>query len=80
VIRTARSEALAAHLRDRGIGTGVHYPEPPHLSGAYRHLGYGAGAFPVAERAAGRVLSLPIFPGITEAQLDAVVAGVRSFF
>jgi dTDP-4-amino-4,6-dideoxygalactose transaminase len=80
VIRTEKTEALAAHLRELGIGTGVHYPEPPHLSEAYRYLGYPAGAFPVAEKAARRVLSLPIFPGITEPQLEAVVAGVRSFF
>ena len=60
VIRTADPQALALHLRDREIGSGFHYPEPAHLSEAYRSLGHPAGSFPVAEEAAGRVLSLPI--------------------
>jgi dTDP-4-amino-4,6-dideoxygalactose transaminase len=80
VIRTADPQALAQHLRDREIGTGFHYPEPAHLSKAYRSLRYAAGSFPVAEEAAGRVLSLPIFPGISNAQIEAVVDGVRSYF
>ena len=80
VIRTADPQALALHLRDREIGTGFHYPEPAHLSKAYRSLGHPAGSFPVAEEAAGRVLSLPMFPGITESQIEAVVEGVRSYF
>jgi dTDP-4-amino-4,6-dideoxygalactose transaminase len=80
VIRTADPQALALHLRERQIGTGFHYPEPAHLSKAYRHLGHPAGSFPVAEEAAGRVISLPMFPGITESQVEAVVDGVRSYF
>jgi dTDP-4-amino-4,6-dideoxygalactose transaminase len=80
VVRTADPDALAASLRERGIGTGRHYPVPIHLTGAYAGLGYGPGDFPVAERLAREVLSLPIFPGISEAQLEAVVAGVRSHF
>ena len=80
VIRTADPQALALHLRDREIGTGFHYPEPAHLSKAYRSLGYAEGSFPVAEASAGRVLSLPMFPGITESQIEAVVDGVRAFF
>jgi dTDP-3-amino-3,4,6-trideoxy-alpha-D-glucose transaminase len=80
VVRTADPTGLARHLSERGIGSGRHYPEPPHLSQAYRSLGRPAGSFPVAERASREVLSLPIFPGITEPQLDSVVAGVRSWF
>jgi dTDP-4-amino-4,6-dideoxygalactose transaminase len=80
VIQTADPQALALHLRDREIGSGFHYPEPAHLSKAYRSLGHPAGSFPVAEEAAGRVLSLPMFPGITESQIEAVVDGVRSYF
>jgi len=80
VIRTADPQALALHLRDRQIGSGFHYPEPAHLSKAYRSLGHPAGSFPVAEEAAGRVISLPIFPGITESQIEAVADGVRSYF
>jgi dTDP-3-amino-3,4,6-trideoxy-alpha-D-glucose transaminase len=80
VIRTADPGALAASLAEDGIGTGRHYPEPAHLSTAYEWLGYGRGAFPVAERLAREVLSLPIFPGMSEEQVDAVVAGVARFF
>jgi dTDP-4-amino-4,6-dideoxygalactose transaminase len=80
VIRTADPQALALHLREREIGTGFHYPEPAHLSRAYSFLGHRAGSFPVAEEAAGRVISLPIFPGISDSQIEAVVEGVRSYF
>jgi len=80
VVRTADPGALADYLAERGIGTGRHYPEPPHLSEAYARLGYGPGEFPVAEALARECLSLPIFPGITEAQLEAVAAAVRAFF
>ena len=80
VIRTARPEALATFLRERGIGTGRHYPEPVHLTAAYAHLGHRPGEFPVAETLARECLSLPIFPGITEQQLGAVVDNMRAFF
>jgi dTDP-4-amino-4,6-dideoxygalactose transaminase len=80
VVRTAQRDGLAAHLARRAIGTGLHYPEPAHLSKAWAHLGYGPGSFPVTERLAGEVLSLPLFPGITEAQLVSVVAAIRDFF
>jgi len=80
VVRTADPEALALFLRENGIGTGRHYPDPVHLTAAYARLGLGAGSFPVAERLARECLSLPIFPGISEEQLAAVVGGVRAFF
>jgi dTDP-4-amino-4,6-dideoxygalactose transaminase len=80
VVRTGDPDGLAGFLRERGIATGRHYPEPPHLSRAYRSLGYGEGAFPVAEALAREGLSLPMFPGLTEQQLEAVVETVRAFF
>lgn len=80
VVRTAEPDRLAHFLRERGVGTGRHYPDPVHLTGAYAHLGYGRGDFPVAEALAREALSLPIFPGITKAQLGTVVANVRAFF
>jgi dTDP-4-amino-4,6-dideoxygalactose transaminase len=80
VVRTNAPEALADFLSRRGVATARHYPEPPHLTGAYAHLGLGAGSFPVAEVLAREGLSLPIFPGISELQLEAVADGVRAFF
>jgi dTDP-4-amino-4,6-dideoxygalactose transaminase len=80
VLRTADPTGLAVHLAERGIATGRHYPEPPHMSHAYATLGYGPGDFPVAEQLARECLSLPIYPGIREAQLEHVAASVRSWF
>ena len=80
VVRTAQPERLAAFLRERGIDTGRHYPEPVHLTEAYTWLGHRRGDFPVAEALARECLSLPIFPGMTEAQLVSVVDTVKSFF
>jgi dTDP-4-amino-4,6-dideoxygalactose transaminase len=80
VIRTADPEGLAALLRERGITTARHYPELPHLSPAYAELGLTQGAFPVAEAIAREGLSLPLFPGISDAQLARVCEAVRDFF
>jgi dTDP-4-amino-4,6-dideoxygalactose transaminase len=79
-IRTADPVGLADFLRERGIGTGRHYPEPPHLSEAYGGLGFAAGSFPVSEAIAREVLSLPVFPGLTQPQLEAVASGIRGYF
>jgi len=80
VVRTANPARLADALRAQGIGTGRHYPVPPHLSPAYESLGLGPGSFPVTEALAEQCLSLPLFPGITDAQLSAVVEAVAAFF
>jgi dTDP-4-amino-4,6-dideoxygalactose transaminase len=80
VVRTADPARLAAFLRERGIGTGRHYPEPPHLSPAYARLGHVPGSFPVAEALAAHSLSLPLFPGIREEQVAAVVEAVGDYF
>ena len=73
VVRTPRRDEVLAALHAAGIEAGVHYPLPLHLQPAYRSLGYAAGAFPVAERSAAEVLSLPLFPEMSEAQQDRVV-------
>jgi dTDP-4-amino-4,6-dideoxygalactose transaminase len=80
VVRTADPDSLGAYLRARGIASGRHYPEPVHLTRAYEGLGYAEGAFPMAERLAREALSLPIFPGMTDEQLNAVVDGVSAYF
>jgi dTDP-4-amino-4,6-dideoxygalactose transaminase len=79
VVQSNRRDALAAFLAERGIGTLVHYPIPPHLQGAYRDLGHAAGAFPVAERLAAQVLSLPMGPHLALADAERVAAAVLEF-
>ena len=71
-------DAVAARLRELGVATGVHYPTPIHLQPAYAHLGRRRGAFPEAERSAARVLSLPMFPELSDAQVDRIVAALRA--
>lgn len=81
VVRSPRRDELVARLSAAGIGTGIHYPAPVHLTPAFARLGYARGAFPVAERLAEAILSLPMFPGITREQQERVVAtlaGVRT--
>jgi dTDP-4-amino-4,6-dideoxygalactose transaminase len=73
VVRVADREALQAALAEAGIGTGIHYPIPLHLQKAYAHLGYQNGAFPVTERVASEIVSLPMFPQMDHSQQDAVV-------
>lgn len=80
VVQTEDPVALGAFLGERGIGTGRHYPLPPHLSPAYARLGYSAGAFPVTERLAARGLSLPVFAGITSAEVERVIENVQAYF
>jgi dTDP-4-amino-4,6-dideoxygalactose transaminase len=79
-VRTRSAGPLAEHLRERGIATGRHYPTPPHLTEAYAHLGYLLGAFPVAEELARTELSLPIFPGMMQPQVEAVAAAIDEYF
>lgn len=80
VVRTADPEALTSFLRERGIGTGRHYPVPPHLSPAYAYLELGEGSFPVAEQLSRECLSLPIFPGITDGELTRVADAIAEYF
>lgn len=80
VVRTARRDALLRHLQDAGIGALVHYPTPIHLQPAYANAGWRRGQFPVAERAAGEILTLPIYPELTEAQVSEVAGAIRAFF
>lgn len=79
VIRTPLRDALLQELERKGIGAGVHYPVPLHLQPAYAHLGYQRGALPVTEEVAATCLSLPLYPEMSEAQQDQVVAAVREF-
>jgi dTDP-4-amino-4,6-dideoxygalactose transaminase len=77
-VRTPQRETLAAELQAQGVQTGIHYPVPVHLQKAYADPQYQAGHFPNAEKAAAEVLSLPMFPELTGAQIEAVGAAVRN--
>ena len=79
-IRVPRRDALQQHLKDRGIGSAIYYPLPLHLQPCFAYLGYREGSCPESERAAREVLSLPIYPELTRAQLDEVAGTVREFF
>ena len=79
-IRTDRRDALQAHLKAREIGTAIYYPIPLHLQQCFAYLGYKPGAFPESERAAKEVLSLPVYPELSQPQQDEVIDAVRSFF
>jgi dTDP-4-amino-4,6-dideoxygalactose transaminase len=79
-VRTHDPEGLARRLESAGIATGRHYPRPAHLSPAYAHLGLGPGSFPVAETLARELLSLPLYPGLSDAQLMFVIERIRDHF
>jgi len=79
-LRVPRRDELKAHLAAKGVGHSVYYPLPLHLQPCFAYLGYAKGQFPESERASAEVVSLPIYPELTQAQLDEVVSGVRSFF
>src|SRR6266567_571610 len=80
VVRTSQRDLLRKFLAERGIETGIHYPQPIHLTPAYQALGYpGRGSLPVAERLATEILSLPIYPELTREQTQEVILAVREF-
>jgi dTDP-4-amino-4,6-dideoxygalactose transaminase len=76
-IRVQDRDELMKTLTDQGIGCGIHYPIPVHLQEAYRSLGYGTGAFPIAERCALEFVSLPMFPELTPDQISIVADAVK---
>ncbi len=80
VIQVERRDELKAYLAERQIGSAIHYPLPIHLQPAARHLGYKAGDFQVAERQAGRILSLPVHQNLSESDVARVAAAVNGFF
>lgn len=79
VVRVQDREALQAALAEAGIGTGIHYPIPLHLQKAYAQLGYKQGDFPVTERVAGEIVSLPMFPQMSPEHLAKVAKTVKEF-
>ena len=78
-VRNQRRDKLQQHLTTRGIMTLIHYPIAPHLQGAYKNLGHGRGAFPLAEMLQDEVISLPIYPFMPAADVEAVIKAVKEF-
>lgn len=78
-VKDGQRDVLSAYLKENGIGTLIHYPIPPHLSEAYRYLGYQRGAFPTAEQYASEVLSLPMYNGMTKEEQEYVIETINRF-
>lgn len=80
VVRVKNRDKLQVFLKENGIGTGLHYPIPLHLTQAYSHLGYKKGDFPVAEKLANEILSLPMYPELAEGQIEYVCEKIKTFY
>lgn len=79
VIRCEERDKLIAYLNEKGIGTIIHYPIPPHLSEAYQYLGHKKGAFPITEHLADTVLSIPLYNGMTDEEQTYVINALNAF-
>jgi dTDP-4-amino-4,6-dideoxygalactose transaminase len=79
VVRIADREGLMNHLKKEEIGTGIHYPIPLYLQKAYTSLNYRRGDFPIAEKAAAQIVSLPMFPNLTAGQQARVLEEILNF-
>ncbi len=79
-IVTKKRDALVSHLKKAGIGSGVYYPLPLHLQPCYRSLGYQRGDFPISERVARQIISLPMYPGLSAKAIQAVTQSMKEFF
>jgi len=80
VIRTEKRDAIRQALLEKNIGCGIHYPLPLHLQKCYADLGHKPGSFPIAEKAARECLSLPIYPEMTDTQIERVAEVIKDFF
>jgi dTDP-4-amino-4,6-dideoxygalactose transaminase len=79
VVRTQQRDELLRCLAEAGIATDVHWPEPPHLQPAYEHLGYGPGSLPVTERLCNEVVTIPMFPELTDDEVERVASTLHRF-
>ncbi|MBL7131818.1 MAG: DegT/DnrJ/EryC1/StrS family aminotransferase [Candidatus Omnitrophica bacterium] len=79
VIRIKERDRLQRHLKESGIATGIHYPVPVHLQPAFSDLGYKRGDFPITEKVAGEILSLPMYPELKEDQIEYIVQKIKEF-
>ncbi|HHI69298.1 MAG TPA: transcriptional regulator, partial [Planctomycetes bacterium] len=79
-LRAKKRDALKEHLKARGIGHAVYYPLPLHLQPCFGYLGYKEGDFPVSEKAAAEVISLPVYPELTSSQMERVMEALKDFY
>ena len=79
-MRTQHRDKLQNYLADNDIGTLIHYPISPHLQKAYQHLGFKRGDFPIAEEIANTCLSLPIWPGMQQSEVDYIAGKIVNFY
>ncbi len=80
IIRTKKRNELQKHLQENGIGTVIHYPIPPHKQKAYIDLHFSANNYPIATLIAETCLSLPIFPGMTEKEINYICNTIKTFY
>ncbi len=80
VVRVQRREALMKYLKEKGVDTGLHYPEPLHIQQAYKYRNYKIGDFPIAEKCSKEILSLPLYPEMNEEQIRYVVESIKEFY
>ena len=78
-LQTEERERFMSYLKENGVGCDVHYPTPPFLAKPYRHLGYTYADFPETERLYRRIVSIPIFNGMTEDEVDTVIRVVNAY-
>ena len=79
MVRTERRDRLREHLSSHGVASAIHYPAPIHLTEAYAGAGVVRGSLPVSERMAETMCSLPLFPDMTDAELEQIVDAVATF-
>ncbi len=80
IVRVPKREELVSFLNEKGIQTGLHYPLPLHMQKAYSHLGYKADDFPVAKKLAGEILSIPMYPEMSDEMVEYVCSTIKSFY
>ncbi|OGM26080.1 hypothetical protein A3D01_04940 [Candidatus Woesebacteria bacterium RIFCSPHIGHO2_02_FULL_39_13] len=80
IIRVPKRNKLLKYLNERGIGASIHYPTPIHLQKAYKYLGYKRGDLPLSEKIAGEIISLPIYPELTETKINYIVDTIKNFY
>nr|WP_074348876.1 DegT/DnrJ/EryC1/StrS family aminotransferase [Proteiniborus sp. DW1] len=79
IVQTENRDRLQKYLLDNGIVTQIHYPIPPHLSQAYKYLGYKEGDFPITEHLANTIISLPLYEGMTEEEIDYIIETINKY-